>query len=45
MITPSTSSLGTSPANPRGEMLNSIAAVLLGIALPTSNPLINISLV
>ncbi|HHH1497039.1 TPA: O-antigen polysaccharide ligase WaaL-ps [Yersinia enterocolitica] len=45
MITPSTSSPGISPANPRGEMLNSIAALLLGIALPTSNPLINISLV
>ena len=45
MITPSTSTPGISPANPRGEIINSIAALLLGIALPTSNPLINISLV
>ncbi|WP_145554782.1 O-antigen polysaccharide ligase WaaL-ps [Yersinia canariae] len=45
MITPSTSSPGTSPASLRSDMLSSIAALLLGIALPTSNPLINISLV
>lgn len=45
MITPSTSAPGISPANLRSDMLSSIAALLLGIALPTSNPLINISLV
>ncbi|WP_145538156.1 O-antigen polysaccharide ligase WaaL-ps [Yersinia kristensenii] len=45
MITPTTSAPGTSPASLRSEILSGFAALLLGIALPTSNPLINIALV
>ncbi len=45
MITPTTSAPGMSPAHLRSEILSGFAALLLGIALPTSNPLINISLV
>lgn len=45
MTIPSTLSSATYPANRRTELLSSAAALLLGISLPTSNPLINISLV
>lgn len=45
MITPTTSAPGIPPAHLRSEILSGFAALLLGIALPTSNPLINISLV
>ncbi|WP_145529403.1 O-antigen polysaccharide ligase WaaL-ps [Yersinia alsatica] len=45
MITPSTSSPVTAPANRRSEMLSGITALLLGISLPSSSSLINISLV
>lgn len=45
MIIPSTSSPVTAPANRRSDMLNGVTALLLGISLPSSSSLINISLV
>ncbi|CNJ07248.1 O-antigen polysaccharide ligase WaaL-ps [Yersinia vastinensis] len=45
MIIPSTSSPVTTPANRRSDILSGITALLLGIALPSSSSLINISLV
>ncbi|MGL4487395.1 MAG: hypothetical protein ACRCUG_10620 [Yersinia sp. (in: enterobacteria)] len=43
MTIPSTLSSATYPANRRSGILSGVAALLLGISVPTSNSLINIS--